>query len=111
MGRGEYRRPDETRPRWGCPREAEGGPGGRILQLGETQLDLAVGVRHHVLRDRDGRDLGSAVRYRAIRGHLPLVAAAMRRPPPERSDLLEAPSRGAPALRADGGTQMGHRDG
>src|SRR5207244_7811425 len=33
MGRGEYRRPDETRPRWGCPREAEGGPGGRMLQL------------------------------------------------------------------------------
>src|SRR5439155_26929424 len=27
MGRGEHRRPDETRPRWGGPREAEGGPG------------------------------------------------------------------------------------
>src|SRR6266550_4340001 len=70
MGRGEHRRPDETRPWRGGPREAEGGPGGRVLQLGETELDLAVGVRHHVLRDRDGRDLGSAVRRRQRGVHI-----------------------------------------
>src|SRR5437773_12509572 len=40
MGRAEHRRPDETRPRRSGPREAEGGLGGRVLQLGETQLDL-----------------------------------------------------------------------
>src|SRR5947208_14372071 len=69
MGRGEHRRPDETRSWWGGPREAEGAPGGRVLQLAETQHELAVGVPHHVLPDRDRRDLGSAVRRRAVRRH------------------------------------------
>src|SRR5438094_10255961 len=111
MGRGEHRRSDETRTWRGEPRTTQGGSRRGGLQLGEAELHVAVALRHHVLRDRDGGDLGSAVRYRAIRSHLPLVAAAMRRPPPKRSDFAQAPPRGAPALRTDGGTQMGHRDG
>src|SRR5216117_3489104 len=111
MGRGEHRRPDETRTWRRHPRTAQGGPRRRVLQLVETELHVAVALRHHVLRDRDGRDLRSALRYRAVRGHLPLFAAAMRRAPPERPDFAQAPARGPPALRADGGTEMGHRDG
>src|SRR5947208_14521778 len=78
MGRAEHRRPDETRPRRSGPREAEGGLGGRVLQLGETQLDLAVGVRHHLMRYRYGRDLGYTVRLRALRRHIPDVPTAVR---------------------------------
>src|SRR5438876_8235142 len=107
MGRAEHRRPDEEGPWRSRPRAAQIGSRRGVLQLGETELHLAVALRHHVLRDRDGGNLGSAVRYRAIRSHLPLVAAAMRRPPAERSDFAQAPPRGAPALRTDGGTQMG----
>src|SRR5256885_17148775 len=61
MGRGEYRRPDETRPGWGGPREAQGGLGGRILQLGETQLGLAAWFPAPLLGDSRGRRLGTAV--------------------------------------------------
>src|SRR5207249_8427309 len=104
MGRGEHRRPDETRTWRRHPRTAQGGPCRGILQLGETELDVAVALRHHVLCDRDGCDLRSALRYRAVRGHLPLVAAAMRRAPPERPDFAQAPPCGPPAVRADGGT-------
>src|SRR3972149_23017 len=34
-----------------------------------------------------------------------------RRPAPERPDFPEAPPRGAPPVRADGGAEVGHRDG
>src|SRR5437879_9859879 len=100
MSRAEHRRPDETRAGRCRPRAAQSRPCRRVLQLGETELHMAVALRDHVLRDRDGGDLGSAVRYRAVRGHLPLVHTYMRRTTLERHDLPEVTPRSPPAVRA-----------
>src|SRR5207245_11512503 len=61
--------------------------------------------------NRDSLALASHVRGGTVRCDLSLTTAAMRRVAIERPDFVEAATGRPPTVRADGGAEVGHRNG